>query len=136
MVVDADRRFYVKPDRVQLLCSCAEEVLSSPMDTRPRSEDVARAIECINQATTLQIRSVNSEWTGLRTFAADREMVIGEDSAAAGFFWLVGQGSAGIRTSPACGDILACQGAGAGLSSELLEAGVDPAMFHPARLRG
>ncbi|MCE2526709.1 MAG: FAD-binding oxidoreductase [Actinomycetia bacterium] len=136
MVVDADRRFYFKPDGVQLLCSCVEEVLSAPMDTRPRSVDVARAIECINQATTIRIRSVNSAWTGLRTFAADREVVIGEDPAAPGFFWLVGQGGTGIRTSPACGQILASQMTSAGLSSELVDAGVDPAMFHPARLRG
>lgn len=135
MVVDADRRFYFKPDGRQLLCSCAEEVLSAPMDTRPRPEDVARAVESINRATTLGIRSVNSEWTGLRTFAADRELVVGEDPTAPGFFWLVGQGGTGIRTSPAYGALLASQVTGAGLPDELMEAGVNPAMVHPARFR-
>ncbi len=136
MVVDADRRFYFKPDGVQLLCSSAEEEFSAPMDARPRMQDVALAIERINRATTLGIRSVNSQWTGLRTFAPDRELVVGEDPTAPGFFWLVGQGGAGIRTSPAYGALLVSQVLGAGLSDELLEAGVDPAITHPARFRG
>ncbi len=34
MVVDADRRFYFKPDGVQLLCSVAEEEFSQPTDPR------------------------------------------------------------------------------------------------------
>ena len=93
MVVDADRRFYFKPDGAQLLCSLAEEDPSMPMDSRPRMEGVALAIERINEATTLGIRSVNSEWTGPRTFALDRELVVGEDPAAPGFYWLVGQGA-------------------------------------------
>ena len=38
MVVDADRRFYFKPDGVQLLCCLAEEIFSEPMDTRPHTE--------------------------------------------------------------------------------------------------
>ena len=135
MVVDADRRFYFKPDGVQLLCSLAEEEFSVPMDPRPRTQDVALAIDLINEATTLGIRSVNSEWTGLRTFAPDRELVVGEDPAAPGFFWLVGQGGTGIRTSPAYGSLLSSQVLGAGLSDELLGAGVDPRTTHPERFR-
>ncbi len=136
MVVDADRRFYFKPDGVQLLCSVAEEEFSQPTDPRPRTEDVALAIDRINQATTLRIRSVNSEWTGLRTFAPDREMAVGEDPAAPGFFWLVGQGGVGIRTSPAYGALLVSQVLGVGLPDDLLEADVDPTIIHPARFRG
>ncbi len=136
MVVDTDRRFYFKPDGVQLLCSLAEEEFSVPMDARPRMQDVALAMERIKRATTLGIRSVNSEWTGLRTFAPDRELVVGEDAAAPGYFWLVGQGGTGIRTSPAYGALLASQVLGAELSDELLEAGVDPTVTHPARFRG
>jgi D-arginine dehydrogenase len=37
----------------------------------------------------------------LRTFAADRSPVVGFDDAAAGFFWLAGQGGYGVKTSPA-----------------------------------
>ncbi len=135
MVVDADQRFYFKPDGVQLLCSLAEEEPSEPTDPRPRIEDVALAIERINEATSLSIRSVNSQWVGLRTFAPDREMVIGEDPDASGFFWLTGQGGTGIQTAPAYGSLLASLVTDNELSDDLMEAGVDPDVTSPTRLR-
>jgi D-arginine dehydrogenase len=96
---------------------------------------VALAIERINTATRLDIRTVNSQWTGLRTFAPDRDLVIGEDPTAAGFFWLVGQGGTGIMTSPAYGALVASQVLGAGLPPELATAGVDPRTTLPDRFR-
>ena len=136
MVVDTDQRFYFKPDGVQLLCSLAEENPSEPTDPRPRMEDVALAIERINEATTLSIRTVNSQWVGLRTFAPDREMVIGEAPNAGGFFWLVGQGGTGIQTAPAYGSLLASLVLGDDLPPDLAEAGVDPSLTDPARFSG
>ena len=135
MVVDVDHNFYFRPDGVQLLCSLAEETPSEPMDPRPAMEDVVLAIERINQATTLDIRTVNSQWTGLRTFAPDRDLVIGEDPTAPGFFWLVGQGGTGIMTSPAYGALVASQVLGTGLPEALANAGVDPATTAPDRFR-
>ncbi len=135
MVVDADQRFYFKPDGVQLLCSLAEEEPSEPTDPKPRMEDVALAIDRINRATSLGIRTVSSQWVGLRTFAPDREMVIGEDPEAPGFFWLAGQGGTGIQTAPAYGALLASLVVGSDLPPELDAAGVDPATTTPARFR-
>lgn len=135
MVVDVDHRFYFRPDGVQLLCSLAEETPSDPGDARPEMEDVALAIERINQATTLDIRTVNSQWAGLRTFAPDRDLVIGQEPDAPGFFWLVGQGGTGIMTSPAFGALVASQVVGGTLPDDLAMAGVDPARTSPARFR-
>jgi len=135
MVVDVDHRFYFRPDGVQLLCSLAEETPSEPGDPRPDMEDVALAIDRINQATTLEIRSVSSQWTGLRTFAPDRELVIGEEPTAAGFFWLVGQGGIGIMTSPGYGALIASQVLATSPPEDLVRAGVDPARTSPARFR-
>lgn len=135
MVVEANEQFYFRPDGVQFLCSLAEEVPSEPMDARPRMEDVALAIERINEATTFDIRSVNSQWTGLRTFSPDRDLVIGEDPTSPGFHWLVGQGGIGIQTSPAYGRLLACLITGEDLPAQFAEAGVDPARTDPARFR-
>ena len=101
LVADADNQFYFRPDGTQLLCSLAEERVSPPEDARPDEVDIAVAIERINQATTLGIRTVRASWTGLRTFVADRAMVIGFDPLVEGFFWLVGQGGTGIQTAPA-----------------------------------
>lgn len=135
MVVEANEEFYFRPDGIQFLCSLAEEKPSEPTDPRPRMEDVALAIERINEATTLEIRTVNSQWVGLRTFAPDRELVIGEDPTAPGFFWLVGQGGIGIQTSPAYGALLTSQVVGAPLPDGFAEVGVDPATTSPARFR-
>ncbi len=135
MVVEANEQFYFRPDGVQFLCSLAEEVACDPMDARPRMEDVAQAIERINEATNLGIRSVNSQWTGLRTFAPDRDLVIGEDPTAPGFFWLVGQGGIGIQTSPAYGEALACLVMDLPLPDHHVAAGVDPERTSPARFR-
>ena len=135
MAVDTDQDFYFKADGVQLLCSLAEENPSPPEDPRPAMEDIALAIERINHATTLNIRTVNSEWTGLRTFAPDLGLVVGEEPTAPGFFWLVGQGGTGIQASPGYGSLLAALVLGSDLPDELVDAGVDPAVTDPARFR-
>lgn len=136
MVVSVGNDYYFRPDGVQLLCSLSEEEPDLPGDPRPRMEDVALAIERINEATVLAIRSVNSQWTGLRTFAPDRELVIGEEPGASGFFWLVGQGGTGIATSPAYGELIASQVLHSELPESLANNGVDPDLTSPARFRG
>lgn len=132
-VIDVDHLFYFKPDGSQILCSLAEEEPAEAGDPRPRMEDVALAIDRINSVTDLNIRSVNSQWTGLRTFAPDGELVVGEDPEASGFFWLVGLGGIGIATSPAYGSLIASLATGAGLDPGMEKAGVEPALLSPAR---
>ena len=105
MVVNVSHEYYFKPDGEQMLCSLADATPSEPCDARPVDLDIAQAIERINEATTLEIRTVRSSWAGLRTFAPDEELVIGFDPDHAGFFWLVGQGGTGIQTSPAAGEL-------------------------------
>lgn len=107
MVADADLDWYLKPDGPQFLCSPGDETPSEPMDAKAEEIDVALAIERINEATTLDIRSVRSSWAGLRTFAPDGSMVIGPDPVEPGFVWCVGQGGTGIQTSPGAGQLLA-----------------------------
>lgn len=135
MVVEASENFYFRPDGVQLLCSLAEETPSEPTDARPRTEDVALAIERINEATTLEITTVNSEWAGLRTFAPDRDLVIGEEPNAPGFYWLVGQGGIGIQTSPAYGKLLECLITGNDIPEHFTRVGVEPDRTSPDRFR-
>ncbi len=101
LVADLNGAFYVKPEGAQLLCSPADEVPSEPCDARPEEEDIARAIDIINEATTLDIHHVRSSWAGLRNFVADRSPVAGFDDVVPGFFWFVGQGGYGIQMAPA-----------------------------------
>lgn len=127
LVTDANHSFYFKPDGTQLLCSPADETPSEAVDARPEDVDIALAIERINDATTLGIRSIRSSWAGLRTFAPDGSMVIGPDPDEPTFFWLVGQGGTGIQTAPASAELLA----------DLIVNGPSPAgtPFDPTRFR-
>ncbi len=99
--------WYVKHDGVQMLCSLGDETPSEPCDAKPEELDVALAIERINGATTLGIRSVNSAWAGLRTFTPDLSLAIGPDPDTPTFVWCVGQGGCGIQTSRGAGLLLA-----------------------------
>jgi D-arginine dehydrogenase len=134
-IVDADEDFYFRPDGSQFLCSPAEEVPDAPGDPRPRETDVAQAIERINAAAELAIRTVRSQWTGLRTFSPDRAMVIGFEPYRPGFFWLVGQGGTGIQTSPGAADLAASLIRGDELPEPLVAAGVDVTALSPNRYR-
>lgn len=133
LVANAGMEWYFKPDGIQLLCSLSEENPSPPCDARPEPLDIALAIERINHATNLRIRAVRSSWTGLRTFAPDREMVIGFDPRAEGFFWLVGQGGTGIQTAPGAGELAASLVLDSKASPRLLDHGLDPAVLSPER---
>jgi len=130
---DVDTSFYFRPDGVQLMCSLADETPSEPCDAKPREVDVALAIERINAATTLAIRSVGAQWAGLRTFAPDGGMVIGEDPEAGGFFWLAGQGGTGIQTAPAAGRLVAELVMRGSAPADLEDAGLDLREFAPGR---
>ena len=101
------KQWYMKPDGPQILCSPADETPSEPCDAKPEEIDIARAIDDINAATTLGIRSIRSSWAGLRTFSPDRTMVIGPDPERPNFVWCVGQGGTGIQTAPAAGQLVA-----------------------------
>ncbi|MEE9416113.1 MAG: FAD-binding oxidoreductase [Acidimicrobiales bacterium] len=99
---------YFRPETgQQLLCSLADETRSEPCDARAEELDVALALDHLNALTTLDIRTVNISWAGLRTFAPDRSPVLGWDRDVADFCWMVGQGGSGILTSPAAGESIA-----------------------------
>ncbi|HKX75590.1 MAG TPA: FAD-binding oxidoreductase [Acidimicrobiia bacterium] len=133
LVADIDNEFYFRPDGSQVLCSLADETPVPPGDARPEPADIALAIERINTATTLDIRTVRSSWAGLRTFTTDRNMVIGFDPHLPGLFWLVGQGGTGIQTAPAAGALSASLIAGTPPPPQLTAA--DLQAFAPDRFR-
>jgi D-arginine dehydrogenase len=135
LVADVDHLFYFKPDGPQLLCSPADQTPVPPHDARPDETAVALAIDRINAATTLDLRSVRSSWAGLRTFAPDESMVVGPDPDATGFVWLVGQGGTGIQTAPAAGMLAVALALGDPVPPALTAAGLDLAALLPDRLR-
>jgi D-arginine dehydrogenase len=120
-----------------IMFSPADETPSEPTDARPEEIDVAIAIDRINEATTLGLRTVRQQWAGLRTFSPDGDLVIGPDRADRSFVWCAGQGGYGIETSPAAGLATAALAAGRVLPDELAAVGLTSAAlasdrFHSA----
>jgi D-arginine dehydrogenase len=101
LVMDAGGRCYFEPESGGLLLSPADEHPSDPVDAAAEEEDVAWALEMLDQTVSLGLRRVRRAWAGLRTFAPDRVPVVGWAADRPGFLWLVGQGGAGIKTAPA-----------------------------------
>ncbi len=116
LVADVGETFYFRPEGAGMLVSPADETPSEPCDARPADVDVALALERVNEATVLGLRSVVTAWAGLRTFAPDRNPVAGPDPAAPGLWWLAGQGGYGIQIAPALARLVA---AGGGVPDEL-----------------
>lgn len=132
---DVDQGFYVKPEGPQFLCSPADETPCPPMDAKPDELQIARAIDEINAATTLGIRSVTTSWAGLRTFAPDHDFVLGPDPRVPGFHWFVGQGGYGIQTAPATAVVGAALVRGDHVPTEFVDRGLDVAKLAPHRLQ-
>lgn len=107
LVMDGAEQWYVKPDAGLLLGSPADETPTGPCDARPEELDVARGIDRITGALDVDVRAVHRAWAGLRTFAPDREPVVGPDPEEPSFVWLAGQGGYGIKTAPALGRLAA-----------------------------
>lgn len=126
MVMDVAGRWYAAPEPGGLLVSPGDESDSEPGDVGAEEIDVALAIERVNGALGVELRSVRRAWAGLRTFCPDRRPAVGRDADHPGFVWLVGQGGGGIKTAPALSVIAA---------GVVLRDVAPPAAIDPRRLR-
>ncbi len=130
---DLAETFYIRPDAGRLFLSPADAVPVPPQDVQPELIDVARAIERLNEVTTLGITRPVRAWAGLRSFAADGVPVAGHAGDAPGFFWLAGQGGYGIQTAVGLGRAAAALVAGGPLPEDLAALGVTAADLAPDR---
>jgi D-arginine dehydrogenase len=133
MVIDFDETWYIKPEVGQFLGSPADETPSPPCDAQPEEIDIAIAVERIETATTLKIRRIKNKWAGLRSFVADKNLVVGYDPAVDGLFWLAGQGGYGIQTAESAGRLAASLALGRGMPGDIAGLGVSEAALSPAR---
>jgi D-arginine dehydrogenase len=134
MTIDFDESFYFKPEVGQFLASPADETPSPPCDAQPEEMDIAIAVDRIESATTLSIRRIKNRWAGLRSFVADKNLVVGYDPAVQGFFWLAGQGGYGIQTAAAAGRLAAALALERGMPEDIAALGVAETALSPTRL--
>ncbi len=133
VVFDVDEEFYFKPDAARLLISPADEEPAPPGDVYADDLTVALGIERIQAALDLEVRRVPHSWAGLRTFAPDREPVIGYDPRVPGLFWCAGQGGYGIQSAPAAARLAAALAHGEEIPAEIAAEGLTAERVSPAR---
>jgi len=130
MVCEVLDRFYYKIEGDDLLVSPADETPAEPGDARPDELDVAIALERVEEATGLGLRSIRTSWAGLRSFVPDRRPVVGSWPDHPGFGFVAGQGGSGIETAPALAAFAAAVLTGAPPPPDVP---VEPAALAPTR---
>ena len=98
-VGDLKSTWYFKTEGGKLMVSPADETPVEPQDIQPDEMDIAIGIDRFMQATTVEVRRPERTWAGLRSFVADKELVVGYAPDSEGFFWLAAQGGYGIQSS-------------------------------------
>lgn len=136
LIIDLDDGFYFKAENGHFLVSPCDETLSIPCDAQPEEIDKATAVDYFIKATGIEVRRIEHSWAGLRTFAPDKNPVIGFDPKVEKFFWSVGQGGYGIQTAPAWSEVAADLVRHKGLSSSLKARGATEALYSPMRFHG
>ena len=107
MVFGAAESWYAKPDAGALLVSPAEEDPVQPFDAWADDMVLAEGLARYEAMVTTPVERLLANWAGLRSFAPDRNLVIGFDPAQPAFFWVAGQGGYGIQSSPAASQFAA-----------------------------
>ncbi len=107
MLFGPGESWYAKPDAGSWLISPAEEDPVEPMDAWADDMILAEGVARYQEFVVPEVTRVEANWAGLRTFAPDRTLVIGQDATQANFFWLAGQGGYGFQTSPAAARLTA-----------------------------
>ena len=128
------RGVYLATEGNGLIASPMDEEPIAACDASPARAGIELALERLERlAAPLLPQAIRAARAGLRTFAPDRRLVIGEDPARPGFFWLAGQGGTGIETSPAVGRFAAALLTGGAVDRDLAAA-LSPVRFAPTRL--
>jgi glycine/D-amino acid oxidase-like deaminating enzyme len=132
MVMGAGEAWYMKPDTGALLVSPAEEDPQEPHDAWADDMVLAEGFARFEAHVTMEVTRLLASWAGLRTFASDRQLVLGPDPLDAAFMWCAGQGGYGFQTACAASRHLAelVGGARPTLEPEIAAA------LSPVRLRG
>lgn len=106
MLLGAGESWYMKPDAGALIVSPAEEDPVDPHDAWAEDMVLAEGLARYEAHVTAPVTRMIANWAGLRTFAPDRELVLGPDPSDPAFLWCAGQGGYGFQTCHAVADLL------------------------------
>ncbi len=107
LVFGVAESWYAKPDAGALIVSPADEVQMPPMDAWADDMVLAEGLARYEEHVTEPVTQMLSNWAGLRSFAPDRNLVLGPDNADPTFIWMAGQGGYGFQTAPAASQLVA-----------------------------
>lgn len=99
--------WYAKPDAGALLVSPADEDPVEPHDAWADDMVLAEGLDRYQRHVTEPVTRLETSWAGLRSFAPDRTLVLGQDAENEQFIWCAGQGGYGFQTAPAASQLLA-----------------------------
>ncbi len=133
MAIDLDETLYVKPEAGRLMASPCDETPAPLADSRPEEIDIAICLDRVERLFDIPSPRPLAAWSGLRTFAPDREPLCGWDTACPGLFWLAGQGGYGVQTAPALARLAADRILHDDAQSRTEMPGVDPRAIAPDR---
>lgn len=106
-IIENNERWYAKPDAGKWIISPSEEDPVEPQDAWADDMVLAEGLARYEEMVTEPVTRLETSWAGLRTFAPDRALVIGNDTSDPSFFWLAGQGGYGFQTAPAASRLTA-----------------------------
>ena len=99
--------WYAKPDAGALIVSPAEEDPTHPHDAFADDMVLAEGLARYEAHVTEPVTRLLASWAGLRTFAPDRQLVLGFAPQDPAFIWCAGQGGYGFQTAPAASQLIA-----------------------------
>ena len=106
MIFGPGEDWYAKPDAGALIVSPAEEDPTHPHDAYADDMVLAEGLARYEAHVTVPVTRMLANWAGLRTFAPDRQLVLGPDPHDPNFIWCAGQGGYGFQTSPAASQLV------------------------------
>lgn len=106
-----DVQTYFRPEGQGLLASaCDETTFDAEVPREPVPDNTVLdelALRLQRTAPSLRGLPVQRVWACFRTFAADRELVLGPDPRLAGLHWCAGLGGRGMTVGAAAGELVA-----------------------------
>ena len=103
-----DENWYAKPDAGALIVSPADETLMEPMDAWADDMVLAEGLAPLRIPRHRTRHAHVVELGGIaRSFAPDRNLVLGPDPSDPTFIWMAGQGGYGFQTAPAASQLVA-----------------------------